>query len=77
MASSLLAVRGFVVSVTARRALSSEKFEVDLPGCLLYNELLQKELLSSKVKFYLKRNWNKLLLKVWEPQKQLSVSEQK
>lgn len=77
IASSLLAVRGFVVSVTARRALSSEKLKVDLPGCLLYNELLQKELLNSKVKFYLKRNWNKLLLKAWEPQKQLSVSEQK
>lgn len=77
IASSLLAVRGFVVSVTARRALSSEKFKVDLPGCLLYNELLQKELLNSKLKFYLKRNWNKLLLKAWEPQKQLSVSEQK
>lgn len=69
-------VRGFV-SLMGRRALSSERLEVDLPRCFLYNELLQKELLNSKVKFYLKRNWNKLLLKVWEPQQQPSVSEQK
>ena len=48
-------VRGFV-SVMGRRALSSERFKVDLPVCFLYKELLQKELLNSKVKFYLKRN---------------------
>lgn len=46
------------------RALSSERFKVDL----LDEFFLQKELFNPKVKLYLKRNWNKWLLKVWEAQ---------
>lgn len=48
-----------------RRARISERFKVDL----LDEFFLQKELCNPKVKFHLKRNWNKWLLKVWEAQK--------
>lgn len=36
---------------------------MDLPGCFLYKELLQNELLNSDEKFHLKRNWKELLWK--------------
>lgn len=56
---------------------SGEGLEVALPGCFLRELLKKLELKKSEVKSYPKRNWSTILLNAWEPQKQLSASEQK